>query len=176
MTAEPTIEQIAAAREGAGGRIPSAVVDAFVPTPAKSLGQRLVPLKAGHELVLSKIGHPLSTGKSWDDEDVLIALFVFSRSSRDLFALLEREEFKDCFFEFVDSIPIGDVAKLGSDMVAHWMSARNTALPMESRHGGAQKKTEDSDGSSRLSAERACPTDGVWTLLCTIFRWLRFSR
>lgn len=139
--AEPTLEDIAAAREAVAGMTPAAVLDAFLPKPATHLGQTLVPLTAGHDLLLSQLKHPFATGEPFADIDVLMALFVFSRPSRQLFALLAADDFEPEFYQFLDRIPTADIAKLGSDMVGHWLRSRNTAMEMENPHAAAQKKT-----------------------------------
>lgn len=103
----------------------AAVLNAVIPQSVTSLGKKLVPLKAGHQLLISQIGHPLATGKPWEDSDVLMALFVFSRPSNELFALLAEDRFEAEFFAFVESIPTADVPALASDMARHWI--RNKA-------------------------------------------------
>jgi hypothetical protein len=103
----------------------AAVVDSLIPKSVTSLGKKLVPLKAGHQLLISQIGHPLATGKPWEDSDVLLALFVFSRPSPELFALLAEDQFEAEFFAFVESIPAADIPGLAADMAAHWI--RNKA-------------------------------------------------
>lgn len=141
---EPTIEDIAAARQSSDGKIPSTILDAFLPKPKTIFGQTLVPLTAGHELLLGQLDHPLATGQPMEDSDVLMALFVFSRPSRDLFAMVSNDTFEPAFFKFIDSIPPADIEKLGHDMVAHWVSGRATAIALESKN--AQKKTADLAG------------------------------
>lgn len=176
-TPEPTLEDIAAARMATGGMTPQAVLEAFLPKPVTHLGQTLVPLKAGHELLLSQLGHPFATGEAFQDIDVLMALFVFSRPSRELFALVATDDFEPEFFKFIDSIPMPDVKALGNDMVAHWLKSRRTALEMENPDSTAQKKTAaDSAGSSRQSAPLARHMDGLRTWLFTTFRSAKSSR
>jgi hypothetical protein len=74
------------------------------------------------------------------------------------------------FFGFIDSIPSADIAVLGPDMVAHWMTARVTALHMESKHAGAQKKTAVSAGGSTPSQQLAKSSAGIRKWLSTTFR------
>jgi hypothetical protein len=136
----PELTDIAAAMEAVDGKTPTTVLEAFLPKVATHLGKRLVPLTAGHELALAQLGHPLATGTKWEDVDVLMALFVFSRPSREVFAMIAGGTFEDDFFGFIDSIPSADIPKLGNDMVAHWMRSRATALAMESPTPGTQKK------------------------------------
>jgi hypothetical protein len=128
------------------GKIPSAVLKAFLPVPQTFLGQSLVPLTAGHDLVLAHMDHPLVTGQPLQDVDVLLALFIFSRSSRDLFAMIGEDTLEKTFFDFLSIIPPADIPRLGEAMVAHWVTARVTALAMESKHSTAQKKTAVSAG------------------------------
>lgn len=167
---EPTLDDIAAAQFAADGKTPFTVIEAFLPKPMSHLGKRLVPMTAGHELLLAQLGHPLATGAKWEDIDVLTALFVFSRPSRELFSMVADETFETVFFEFIDGIPPADIAQLGNDLIAHWTRTRASALAMESKHSSAQKKTAVSGGGSTLSARLARSTAGPRKWLSTIFR------
>lgn len=167
---EPTLDDIAAAIAASDGKTPSSVIEAFLPKPMSHLGKRLVPMTAGHELLLAQLGHPLATGTKWEDVDVLLALFVFSRPSRELFHLMEQDTFQAEFFSFIDAIPPADIAQLGSDLIAHWTRTRASALAMESRHTTAQKKTAASAGSSTPSAALARFTAGCRSKFSMIFR------
>lgn len=158
------------------GKTPTTVLAAFLPKTSTHLGKKLVPLTAGHELALAQLGHPLATGTKWEDVDVLMALFVFSRPSREVFAMIQSGTFEDDFFGFIDTIPSADIPKLGNDMVAHWMRSRATALAMESPTPGTQKKTADSGGGSTLSQRLAQLTSGCRTWLSTTFRFAKSSR
>lgn len=173
---QPTLEDVAAAMEAADGRTPSAVIDAFLPKPVTRLGQKLLPLSAGHELLLAQLGHPLANGRPWENEDVLLALFLFSRPSRESFAMIADDVFEARFFEFLDTIPATDIPNLGPDMVAHWLKARKTALAMENPHSSAQKKTPVSAGGSIRSAVFARPMATLRTWLSTTFRSAKSSR
>ena len=164
---QPTLEDLAAAREAVDGKIPGTVVAAFVQPAKTCLGQKLLPITAGHELLLAHIEHPLATGGKWQDSDVLMALFIFSRRSRQSFEALADGSFESEFFDFVDSLPASDVPSLGQDMVSHWLKSRQTALAMESEQKTAQKKTADSDGGSTRSPLLARLTDGLLTWLST---------
>jgi hypothetical protein len=169
-----TVEDLEIAQERTEGRIPPKVIEAFLPAAPEIMGQRLVPLTLGHELVLSRINHPLAKGGKWEDVDVLTALFVFSRSSRELFALLAEDRFEPVFFEFVDGLPMLGNSNIAEAMVSHWARSKATALSLVSPHsGGAQKKTAVSDGGSELSAQPAASTGGLLTWLRTMCRWLR---
>jgi hypothetical protein len=173
---EPNLDDIAAAMNAVDGRTPSNVLEAFLPKPVTHLGQKLVPLSAGHELLLAQISHPLATGTKWEDSDVLMALFVFSRPSRLLFAMVADSTFEAEFFAFIDTIPTADIPKLGQDMVSHWMRSRATALAMESEHSTGQKKTADLDGGSTQSPPHAKSTAGFRRWLSTTFRFAKSSR
>ncbi len=151
----PDLNDIAAAIRSADGKTPSPVIDAFLPAPVSHLGRSLVALTAGHELLLSQTRHPLTTGAAWEDQDVLMALFIFSNPSRLLFARVADGTFEAEFFLFIDSIPASDISSLGAAMIGHWLSNRKTALPMHSEHSSGQKKTADSDGCSAPSARPA---------------------
>lgn len=172
---DPTLEDIAAARAATEGKTPQAVLAAFIPKPVSVLSQKLLPLTAGHELLLSQIGHPLATGQKWEDVDVLMALFIFTHPSRTLFQMIASETLEAEFFAFIDGIPSADIAALGPDMVSHWMASRITALNMESKHAGAQKKTADSVGGSTPSQQLARSSAGIRKWLSTTFRSFKSS-
>ena len=140
------------------------------------LGQTLVPITAGHELLFAQISHPLATGKKWEDVDVLMALFIFSRPSRQLFQMVAEDSFETAFFAFLDTIPTGDIQQLGHDMVAHWVRSRAAAIPMENPHSTAKKKAVASAGGSPPSPPPANSSAAFRTWLSTTFRSLRFSR
>lgn len=176
MSPEPTLEDITAAREAVDGQTPTTVLEAFLPPIASGLGHKLVPISAGHELLLSQIGHPLSTGGKWEELDVLMALFLFSRPSRISFALVAEGTLESEFFAFIDAIPAADIRTLGQDMVSHWMRSRRTALAMENEHSTAQKKTADSAGGSTRSPRLAKLMGGFRTWLSTTFRSPKSSR
>lgn len=175
-TTEPTLDDIAAARAATEAKTPQAVLAAFLPKPVSVLSQKLLPLTAGHELLLSQIGHPLATGEKWEDVDVLMALFIFTHPSRILFEMVAGETLEAEFFAFIDAIPSADIAALGPDMVSHWMASRITALNMESKHAGAQKKTAASVGGSTPSRRLAKSSAGIRKWLSMTFRSLKSSR
>lgn len=170
QTTAPDLSDISAAMNAVEGKTPSAVLAAFLPPITTHLGQTLVPLTAGHELALSQLGHPLATGSAqWEDVDVLTALFLFSRPSRLTFAMIAGGTFEAEFFAFIDTIPSADIRQLGSDMVAHWLRSRNSALAMESPSSTGQKKTAVLAGCSALSARLAQSMGGLRTWFCTTF-------
>lgn len=170
-----TIEEITAAMMAVDGKTPSAVLEAFIPKTQTCLGRQLVPITVGHELALSQLNHPLATGRPWEDMDVLTALFVFTQPSRMIFSKIAGGTFEADFFEFIDSIPTADIAGLGSDMVAHWMRSRATAIGMENPHSTTQKKTAASGGFSMSLGLLARFTDGILKWFSTIFRLPRSS-
>jgi hypothetical protein len=173
---EPTLDEIAAALAAVEGSTPTAVLDAFLPRPVSTVGQKLVPLTSGHELLLAHVKHPLSTGAKWEDFDVLMALFIFSRQSRDLFELVNQDQLENAFFAFVDSIPPQDIPKLGQDVAAHWMRSRRTALAMTNEHTTAKKKTVALAGSSPPSHPVAKRSVFRWMLSCMTFLLRKFTR
>ena len=172
---EPTLEDIDSARMATSGNIPKAVIEAFLPIPTSHLGQKLVPLSAGHELLLAQIRHPLATGAAFEDIDILMALFIFSRPSRETFSLIADDTFEVEFFIFIDGIPAADIPKLGHDMVAYWLKARATALAMENKHGSGQKKTAVSGGGSTRLPLLAKSMAGFQRWLSTTFHSAKSS-
>lgn len=175
-TREPTLEDIAAARDAISAGTPEAVLNAFLPRPVTHLGQTLIPITAGHELLFAQIKHPLSTGSKWEDIDVLMALFIFSRPSRHLFEMVGNDTFEREFFGFLDSIPVADIEKLGNDMVAHWLRSRSAALAMENPHSTTKKKAAALDGGSTPSPVPAKTSDGFRKWLSTTFPSRKSSR
>lgn len=170
---EPTLEDIAAARVAVDGKPPTAVLEAFIPTPAVHHGVRLLPLTVGHELLLSQVSHPLSTGAKWDATDILVAFFVFSRRSDVLFEAIAADTFQRDFLAFVTELPAAATEGLGDKLIAHWLSSRNTALAMESEHGQSKKKAGDSGGYSPPSVSHVSSIVGHLTRFFTKFRWFK---
>ncbi len=146
-----TLEQLAEALENTNGRTPREVIDAFCPIGAKIGPFPLAQLTAGHDLFLSRVRHPLATGHAaeWGPQDVAVALFAFTRSSRELFRLIEEDAFADSLHAFLDEIPLGTIESAATALMAHWIRARATALPMKSPHPAGSKKKRDSAGGSR---------------------------
>jgi hypothetical protein len=161
---QTTIGELAEALDNTQGQIPEDVVMAFCPAGAFVGGLPLIPLTAGHDLFLSQTKHPLSrsAGTSWTAVDVAMALFAFTRPSRTLFGLIANDELEDALHEFLDSIPMGDIETAAADLIAHWLRARATALPMQHPSGvdSRSKKKADSDGGSQSYPGRAKTTDG----------------
>lgn len=169
----PTLEEIAQAMTAVEGKPPSAVLDAFLPVPTAHSGVRLLPLKAGHELLLAQLSHPLSTGEKWDSTDVLVAFFVFSHPSDVLFEMVAVDTFQHAFLKFVHDLPVAATDGLGEKLINHWLKSRNTALAMESEHGGGKKKAVALAGFSLPSALLAKCTAGFLRRFFMKFRWLR---
>lgn len=159
-----TIDQLSEAIENTRGRTPAEVVAAFCPTGVKIGGLPLIPLRAGHDLFLSSIGHPLSrpAGAAWTATDVAIALFAFTRPSRELFAMVEDGTLNTKLHEFLDEIPLGAVESAGADLIAHWLRSRATGLSMQapSGMGGGSKKKVASAGGSHSSPAPAKASAG----------------
>lgn len=169
----PTLEEIAAAMTATDGKPPTAVLDAFIPAPTAHSGIRLLPLRAGHELLLAQLSHPLSTGEKWDSTDVLVAFFVFSHPSDVLFEMVADDTFQAGFLEFINQLPAAATDGLGEKLISHWLKSRSTALAMESEHGGGKKKAVASGGFSPPSATLAGSTAGFLPRFFTKFRWLK---
>lgn len=151
---ETTLDQIAEALANVEGRTPLEVLDAFCPIGRKIGGMPLVELTAGHDLFLARIGHPLAAGgkvQPWKAHDVAMALFAFTRPSLDLENNLSAGTLEDSLHEFLGTIPLAALETAAADLLAHWIRARATAIPMETpphlRPKSAKKKP-DSDGSS----------------------------
>lgn len=171
---EPTLEDIAAAMTATDGKPPTAVLDAFIPSPTAHSGFRLLPLRAGHELLLAQLSHPLSTGEKWDSTDILVAFFVFTHPSDLLFEMVGDDTFQAGFIRFVHELPVSATDGLGEKLISHWLKSRNTALAMESEHGGGKKKAVGSGGYSPRSAWPARFTAGFLRKFFMKFRWLKF--
>lgn len=176
-TAAPVadISDIAAAMAATEGRTPSAVIHAFLPVSPVHHGLRMLPLTAGHEILLAQFNHPLTTGEKWDATDVLLALYIFTHPSIEQFEHVADDTFRTRFFQFVNSLPASVSDGLAEKLITHWMKGRDTALAMESEHG-SKKKAGASDGSSPSSPTRARFSGGCLGRFFTRFRWLRFWR
>jgi len=145
---EPTsLDALADALRDAEGKTPSDVVAAFLPDCKTIFGQKLLPLTAGHDLFLEKIAHPFATGgKEWTSHDLAVAMFAFTTPSRDLFRMVANDTLEDALFDFLDSLPFGDLEPAAAELVGHWISHRATALAMRSPRSEGQKKTAASVG------------------------------
>lgn len=141
---EPTIDQLTEALEKSQGKTPREVIDAFCPERSVVGGLELVPIKAGHELFLSKMQHPLASREpmAWGAQDVAVALFVFTRPSRELFRMVEQGTFEDELHGFLDEIPVDAIDTATASLMAHWLRSRSTVVSMSNPHaaGGSKKK------------------------------------
>lgn len=145
----PQLLEIAEAIEQSAGKTPAEILEAFLPKTPTIIGRRLVPLKLGHDLFLSKIGHPLAEGSTaWEPHDIAQALFVFTRPSRDLFAMMEEDTYLDKFHAFLDEIDAADLDSAATELLHHWFARKATSVDLESPHPSTQKKTADSAGGS----------------------------
>ena len=141
------LARIAEAVEMSDGKTPAEIIEAFLPKAPTAAGKRLVPLKLGHDLFLTKIAHPLSSGSAeWEPNDIAVALFAFTRPSRELFAMISDDTYEAEFFAFLDEIEIGELEGAATELLHHWFSRKSTAIGMESPHPTTQKKTAGSDG------------------------------
>lgn len=140
----PDLDELQEAIKNAEGRTPSEILEAFLPKGKKVGGLPLVDITFGHGLFLSSIEHPLSTGKidDWTGYDIAIALFAFTRSSKELTRLVREDSLEDALYEFLDEIPVAEVEESASILIAHYFGSMKTIVPMESPEGlKGQKKT-----------------------------------
>ena len=138
------LERLQKAIENTEGKTPQEVLDAFIPKGKKVGGYPLVDITFGHNLFLSDINHPLVSGKidDWEAHDIAIALFAFTRSSRELVNLVRNGDLNDKLYEFLDQIPMDEIEASSVVLMAHYFSSLKTIVPMESKDGKkAQKKT-----------------------------------
>jgi len=130
--------------ENSEGKTPQEVLDAFLPKGKKVGGFPLVEVTFGHTLFLSDINHPLVSGKidDWKAHDIAIALFAFTRSSRELVQLVKDDLLDDKLYDFLDRIPMDEIESSSVVLMAHYYASLKTIIPMESKNDGkAQKKT-----------------------------------
>lgn len=146
-----TIDQLSEALENTRGKTPLEVVDSFCPRGTKIGGHPLVELKAGHDLFFQRIKHPLAGNhlQDWTATDVAVALFAFTRTSKELFRAINEDTLEDELHEFLDDIPLGAIEAAGADLIAHWIRSRATAVPMTNPHATGSKKKRVSDGGLR---------------------------
>ena len=140
----PNLDELQEAIKNAEGRTPSEILEAFLPKGKKVGGVPLVEINFGNGLFLSSIEHPLSTGKidDWTGYDIAIALFAFTRSSKELTRLVREDELEDALYEFLDGIAMAEVEESASILIAHYFGAMKTIVPMNSPEGvKGQKKT-----------------------------------
>jgi hypothetical protein len=134
----------------AEGRTATEILDAFGPYRETIGGRPLVPLRIGHKLLLEKFGHPLASRRplatEWAAEDLAIALFVFTRPSRELYQMVEDGTFAAEVFAMLDEIPAAELDSLPASLLRHWFASEETMLAMKSPHVSGQKKTAGSGG------------------------------
>lgn len=138
------LEALKQAIENTDGRTPQEVLNAFMPKGKKVGGLPLVDITFGHGLFLSNIDHPLSTGKidAWTPYDIAMALFAFTRSSKELARLVKDDELESSLYDFLDGIPMAEIEESSSILIAHYFGSLKTIVPMESPAATkAQKKT-----------------------------------
>ena len=145
----PDLDLLKQAIENTDGRTPQEVLQAFLPKGQKVGGIPLVDITFGHGLFLSNISHPLSTGKidSWKPYDIAMALFAFTRSSKELARLVKCDELESALYEFLDGIPMDEIEEASSLLIAHYFGALKTIVPMESPSSSNGQKKTPSDGS-----------------------------
>lgn len=139
-----SLEQLQKAIEKTEGKTPGEILEAFIPKGKKVGGITLVDVTFGHGLFLSNINHPLSTGEidNWQPYDIAVALFAFTRSSKELTRLVREDELEESLYEFLDGIPMDEVEQSATILIAHYFGAMKTIVPMDAPEGvKAQKKT-----------------------------------
>lgn len=143
------LEKLKKAIENAESKTPKEVLEAFIPEGKKVGNFELVDPTFGHGLFLSNIDHPLATGNvdGWTAYDIAIALFAFTRSSKDLAAMVRNDSLETELYSFLDEIPIEDVEKSATILIAHYFGAMKTIVPMENPDGVKGQKKILSDGS-----------------------------
>jgi len=138
------LEQLQEAIKNTEGKTPSEILEAFIPKGKTVGGVPLVDITFGHGLFLSSIDHPLASGKidDWQAYDIAVALFAFTRSSKELTRLIREDRLEDSLYEFLDGIPMDEVEQSSAILIAHYFGSIKTIVPMNSPEGvKAQKKT-----------------------------------
>jgi hypothetical protein len=145
----PNLDQLQKALQRTEGKTPQEILNAFMPKGKKVGGLPLVDITFGHGLFLSNIGHPLSTGRieSWEPYDIAVALFAFTRSSKELARLVREDELESALYEFLDNIPMADIEESSAMLIAHYFGALKTLVPMKSPDGSKSQKKTRSGGS-----------------------------
>lgn len=144
-----TLQEMHAAKEAATASTPSAVLDAYLPDPASAAGVGLVPVTAGHLLLLEKIRSPLvMPAERRTQFAIWQALYILSRPARDGRAALAAGKLEDATLALADSMPASIMEPIVDQLQAHMAAAFENALPMQMPGGttGTQKKTADSGG------------------------------
>lgn len=140
----PSLEQLQEAIQNTEGKTPSEILEAFMPKGKTVGGVPLVDVTFGHGLFLSNINHPLATGQidDWKPYDIAVALFAFTRTSKELTQLIREDRLEDSLYEFLDAIPMDEVEQSSAILIAHYFGSMKTIVPMDAPEGvKAQKKT-----------------------------------
>lgn len=145
----PNLDDLQEAIKNAEGKTPQEILEAFLPKGKKVGGLPLVDITFGHGLFLSSIDHPLSTGRidNWQGYDIAIALFAFTRSSKELTRLVREDELEDALYEFLDGIAMSEVEESASVLIAHYFGSMKTIVPMDAPAGVEGQKKTRSAGS-----------------------------
>lgn len=143
------LDQLQEAIKNTEGKTPSEILQAFIPKGKKVGGVPLVDITFGHGLFLSNINHPLATGQidDWKPYDIAVALFAFTRSSKELTRLIREDRLEDSLYEFLDGIAMDEVEQSSAILIAHYFGSMKTIVPMDSPEGVKAQKKTISDGS-----------------------------
>jgi len=139
-----SLEQLQEAIEKTEGKTPKEILEAFMPKGKTVGGIPLVDITFGHGLFLSNIDHPLATGRidDWKPYDIAVALFAFTRTSKELTRLVREDMLEDSLYEFLDEIPMDEIEQSSAILIAHYFGSMKTIVPMDAPEGvKAQKKT-----------------------------------
>lgn len=143
------LSQLAKAIENTEGKTPQEVLDAFIPKGKKVGGYPLVDITFGHGLFLSSINHPLATGEidGWKPYDIAVALFAFTRTSKEIARLVRENALEDSLYEFLDEIPMDEIEQSSAMLIAHYFGSMKTIVPMDAPEGIKSQKKTRSAGS-----------------------------
>ena len=125
------------------GRTPKEVLDAFLPKGTKIGVFPLVEVTYGHALFFASIDHPLAKNSfdDWDAQDLGLAFFGLTRSSRELHRLIKEGTLEDSLFEFLEKIPVNNHTEHTKSLIFHYIGSMATAVEMKSDNTKTQKKT-----------------------------------
>ncbi len=145
------LSKLQEALDNTNGRTPKEVLDSFIPKGKKVGGALLVDITFGHGLFLDSIGHPLSIGNinDWGPQDIAMALFAFTRSSRTLNKLVKEDQLEDSLYEFLEEIPFSEIESAATILIAHYFGAMKSIVEMSPPKGSDTQKKTPSDGSSQ---------------------------
>jgi hypothetical protein len=140
----PTLEQLQEALDATEGRTPKEVLDAFLPKGKKIGGLPLVDLTLGHALFLAQLDHPLSKGRlnGWEPHETGLALYAFTRCSKELKTQIHDGSLEDKLYEFINSLSFGEIPKYTAILMAHYLNSIQTGMEMHDPNSKkSQKKT-----------------------------------